>query len=211
MFVPTVDISNTEQQNGPKKDFPCPQCGSKVSSKFSLKRHLEETCGINRNPDAEFQCKRCNRGYGSKSSLKRHLETECGGKRNYFCNLCHSRFSQRSSVTRHIKNSCKNLKISDNPNASTSSYQLQSPQLKISDNPDASVSSYQLKIAVDRDASASKHHLNMSSVQLNGKTRIQTIHSKMPLQRRRQKNVKKTNPTTMSCNKYSQHFDDKIN
>lgn len=114
---PSSVFRKFKKNSSNKQNVPCPNCFKGFTTKSSMERHCEKSCGKNNNPDAKFRCKNCVKGYKSQGSLTRHLKNECGKEPQFICPFCERSFGQNSSLVRHIKLSCKALKSVLNDNS----------------------------------------------------------------------------------------------
>ena len=109
------------------KCYKCPICDKNVSSKQSLKEHIESMhdkkkfecseCGysfkhggnLNKHKkicheggDYKYSCKQCNKDFSTKQSLKRHTFSVHLGQK-HTCEQCSKCFTTQSSLSIHIK------------------------------------------------------------------------------------------------------------
>lgn len=83
-----------------KKPTECPKCGKTLSTRRSLKLHLE----THMDPSVwRFECGYCGKKCTTKHKLRTHVRLHTGEK-PYECRFCLKKYRVRHSLTFHLKN-----------------------------------------------------------------------------------------------------------
>ncbi|CAC5381029.1 KRAB [Mytilus coruscus] len=120
-------IHKTAEEDGNRKEYPCPFCDKVFYSNGHRKRHLIKHTG-----ERPFKCEECGKGFTEKRSLQNHQRIHSGfrlkfklqshldsheGVYRYQCKICNKGFLEKTKLNRHIK------QIHDDPsNPDTDSY-----------------------------------------------------------------------------------------
>ncbi|CAC5381027.1 KRAB [Mytilus coruscus] len=88
-------IHKTAEEDGNRKEYPCPFCDKVFYSNGHRKRHLIKHTG-----ERPFKCEECGKGFTEKRSLQNHQRIH-SGERPYSCKICGKAFIQLSHLNRH--------------------------------------------------------------------------------------------------------------
>ncbi|KAI6202483.1 hypothetical protein M3Y96_00953800 [Aphelenchoides besseyi] len=82
--------------NAPPKLFACNQCGRQYCRKSTLKAHMKQHLGA----DRQFECPTCGKTFTQAANLTAHRRVHTGEK-PFACSICLRPFSQSSSLVTH--------------------------------------------------------------------------------------------------------------
>ncbi|XP_063630844.1 zinc finger protein 558-like [Cydia splendana] len=101
--------ATTEERPGhtPHK-FPCPTCGARFSSPYTLAAHGRRHFGKRPRRSAPaihhiLPCQLCSKTFTTQRSLASHMQTVHSTDKKYCCNLCGASYTSKKSLGAHIR------------------------------------------------------------------------------------------------------------
>jgi KRAB domain-containing zinc finger protein len=83
-----------------KKPYQCDLCGTTISTKYSLEKHMKLT---HEETDLKHHCHICSKAFKNTNYLPRHIQAVHEGKKPFQCNVCSCAFYGKFKLEQHIQ------------------------------------------------------------------------------------------------------------
>ncbi|XP_068210097.1 zinc finger protein OZF-like [Palaemon carinicauda] len=97
-----LEAESEDEHNS--QDLSCTLCGKKLSTKSSLKKHMQLHNLQVDEADKAFKCNICKKKFGKKECLKIHVHLiHSGEKPTFTCEICSENFESKTALARHFR------------------------------------------------------------------------------------------------------------